>query len=98
MSRSSADDDPRFKRAVKKIIDNINVTVPDGMKCADYLPEEVRDMSQQRIRRAVQRERGNKQPSMTITIDSSTMSAVSTLTATPPSLKQKAKKALSRAY
>ena len=93
MSRSSADDDPRFKRAVKKIIDNINLTVPDGMKCADYRPEEIRDMSlQQRIRRAAKRERDNKQPSPTITIDSSTMSTVSTLTATPPSLKQKAKK------
>ena len=67
MSRSSTNDDPRFKKAVKKIIDNINVSVPDGMKCADYLPAEIRDMSlQQRIRRAVQRARGTKQPSPTM--------------------------------
>jgi hypothetical protein len=93
MSRSSTNDDPRFKKAVKKIIDNINVSVPDGMKCADYLPAEVQDMSlQQRIRRAVQRARGIKQPPPTMNIDTSTMSTVSTLPATPPSTKQKAKK------
>lgn len=93
MSRSSTNDDPRFKKAVKKIIDNINVSVPDGMKCADYLPAEVQDMSlQQRIRRAVQRARGIKQPPPTMNIDTSTMSTVSTLTATPLSTKQKAKK------
>jgi len=92
MSRSSTNDDPRFKKAVKKIIDNINVSVPDGMKCADYLPAEIRDMSlQQRIRRAVQRARGTKQPSPTMAINTSIVSTVSTLTTTPPST-QKAKK------
>jgi hypothetical protein len=93
MSRSSTNDDPRFKKAVKKIIDNINVSVPDGMKCADYLPAEIQDMSlQQRIRRAVQRARGTKQPSPTMAINTSIVSTVSTLTTTPPSTKQKAKK------
>jgi len=92
MSRSSTNDDPRFKKAVKKIIDNINVSVPDGMKCADYLPAEIQDMSlQQRIRRAVQRARGTKQPSPTMAINTSIVSTVSTLTTTPPST-QKAKK------
>ena len=85
MPRSSADDDPRVQVAVKKKCDLINISIPDAMKLVDFTSEEIEDMVlQQRIRRAAIKRIGQKQPTQ-ISIDSSTMSSVSTITTTPPS-------------
>ena len=92
MPRSSSNDDPRVQVAVKKKCDLINISIPDAMKLADFTSEEIKDMAlQQRIRRLALKRTGQKQPTQ-ITIDSSTMSTVSTITATPPSVKGKQKK------
>jgi len=91
MPRSSAKDDPRFRKAVRKIIENTTITVPDAMKCADFTSDEIKNMSlNQRIRRAAKRAKGDGTPS-TISANASTISSVSTLTATPPLIKQKTK-------
>ena len=53
MSRSNADDDPRFKKAVRKIVDNITISVPEAMKIANFTTDEINNLSlHQRIRRA----------------------------------------------
>mmetsp|Transcript_17307 Transcript_17307/g.34568 ORF Transcript_17307/g.34568 Transcript_17307/m.34568 type:complete len:218 (+) Transcript_17307:70-723(+) len=93
MTRSSANDDPRFRKAVRKIIENTTVTVPDAMKCADFKSDEIKNKSlNQRIRRAAAAARGGQKPS-SIVVDPSMMSFVSTVTATPPlKTKLKAKK------
>ena len=84
MSRSNADDDPRFKKAVRKIVDNITISVPDAMKIANFTTDEINNLSlHQRIRRAAAKARGGQKPS-SISVHPSTMSSVSTLTATPP--------------
>jgi hypothetical protein len=84
MPRSSAKDDPRFRKAVRKIIENTTITVPDVMKCADFKSDEIKNMSlNQRIRRAAAAARGGQKPS-SIAVDPSMMSSVSTVTATPP--------------
>eukprot|EP00985_Skeletonema_marinoi_P015988 scaffold8451_cov145-Skeletonema_marinoi.AAC.1 len=74
MPRSSAKDDPRFRKAVRKIIENTTITVPDAMKCADFTSDEIKNMSlNQRIRRAAKRAKGDGTPS-TISANASTMS------------------------
>eukprot|EP00984_Skeletonema_dohrnii_P018305 scaffold8528_cov85-Skeletonema_dohrnii-CCMP3373.AAC.1 len=93
MPTSSAKDDPRFRKAVRKIIENTTITVPDAMKCADFTSDEIKNKSlNQRIRRAAAAARGGQKPS-SIAVDPSMMSSVSTVTATPPlKTKLKAKK------
>jgi|EP01082_Thalassiosira_pseudonana_P008128 hypothetical protein len=84
MSRSNADDDPRFKKAVRKIVDNITISVPEAMKIANFTTDEINNLSlHQRIRRAAAKACGGQKPS-SISVHPSTMSSVSTLTATPP--------------
>ena len=84
MPKISAKDDPRFRKAVKKKIDNEKISLPEAMKLADYTPDEIQDMAlQQRIRREVHNKSGGKKPTA-ITVTPSIMSTVSTLTATPP--------------
>jgi hypothetical protein len=83
MSRSNEDDDPRFKKAVRKIVDNITISVP-AMRIANFTTDEINNLSlHQRIRRAAAKARGGQKPS-SISVHPSTMSSVSTLTATPP--------------
>ncbi len=84
MPKISAKDDPRFRKAVKKKIDNEKISLPEAMKLADYTPDEIQDMAlQQRIRREVHNKSGGKKLTA-ITVTPSIMSTVSTLTATPP--------------
>jgi len=84
MPRSSSNDGPWFRKAVRKIVENSTITVPDAMKCADFTTDEIKDMAlQQSIRRAADKARAGQKPS-SITVDPSTMSSVSTVTATPP--------------
>jgi len=76
MSRSNADDDPRFKKAVRKIVDNITISVPDAMKIANFTTDEINNLSlHQRIRRAAAKARGGQKPS-SISVHPSTMSSV----------------------
>lgn len=84
MPRISSTDSPRSRTAVKKIVENNTISVPDAMKISDFTTDEINDMTlQQRIRRAAAKARGGQNPSY-ITVDPSTMSCVSTVTATPP--------------
>eukprot|EP00984_Skeletonema_dohrnii_P009258 scaffold3530_cov90-Skeletonema_dohrnii-CCMP3373.AAC.1 len=93
MPRSSANDDPRFQKAVRKNIENKTITVPDATKCADFTSDEIKIKSlNQRIHRAADKAHGGQKPS-SITVDASMMSSASTVTATPPlKTKLKAKK------
>jgi hypothetical protein len=84
MPRISSTDSPRSRTAVKKIVENNTISVPDAMKISNFTTDEINDMTlKQRIRRAAAKAGDGQNPSY-ITVDPSTMSCVSTVTATPP--------------
>ena len=92
MSSGGADQDPRFKKALNKLRQYTNMSIPDAMRCADFTSDEVKDRSlQQRVRRAAAKALGDN-PTPPTSIDASTMSTMSTLTTTPPSMNLEKKK------
>ena len=92
MPRISSTDSPRSRTAVKKIVENNTISVPDAMKISNFTTDEIKDFAlRQRIRRAASGGPVNKKPSQ-ITTDASTPSSMSTMTTTPPLTKHKTKK------